>query len=290
MTTAPNNAAELPDVQESPETRGIAIDFVGVKSVAVPVFNGFGVTIGRLTVLTDLAADRRGVHMSRMVRPFFDLLAVSFRNVVGAHTLAGMLADIVAEQGALIGAAWVEFESLANIYAPESLKLGLAPYTCRYGVEILSEGYAREWFGVTVRGATLCPCSKEISDNGAHNQRAVVTADVARTPAPIRRAASNAEPEHPREFLEIRSRLLSACSIPLIPVLKRTDEKHVTELAYARPRFVEDVVREAITPIRALFPHAGRLSSRNEESIHDHDAYAEISWSDSEDRVPPVWS
>jgi GTP cyclohydrolase I len=122
---------------------------------------------------------------------------------------------------------------------------------------------------VRVPVKSLCPCSKAISERGAHNQRSLVDVEVRST-----------------EFIWIEDVVaaVEACgSAPLFALLKREDEKYVTELAYDNPKFVEDLVRDAVIAIRKL-PGVNwlRVSAENQESIHNHSAYAQIEWSDTE--------
>ncbi len=158
----------------------------------------------------------------------------------------------------------VAFDYFISKAAPASGAVGLMDYRCAFlGRDV--DGQQDLCLRVTVPVATLCPCSKEISDEGAHNQRSEVTVDL--------RSEGIVWIEEVIEWVE------SSASSPLYPVLKRVDEKYVTEHAYANPRFVEDLIREVILRARAdarvRWIHA---SARSFESIHNHNAFAEATW------------
>jgi GTP cyclohydrolase I len=158
----------------------------------------------------------------------------------------------------------VEFDYFVLKAAPVSKVAGLMDYRCAFIGED-SEGAQDLRLRVVVPVTLLCPCSKAISEAGAHNQRALVTVET--------RAEGFVWIE------EIISWVESSASCPVFPVLKRVDEKYVTELAYANPRFVEDMVREVMVLLRGDGRvRWARVEAHSFESIHNHNAFAEAMW------------
>jgi GTP cyclohydrolase I len=132
---------------------------------------------------------------------------------------------------------------------------------------VLIEGTARLATSLTSDITTLCPCSKAVSDYGAHNQRSRVTVEV----------SGVGENLYPTTIAELFAIIRSVGSAPVVPVIKRPDERHLTMQAFDRPAFVEDVVRELSAALRAR-QLSHRVQSVNVESIHSHDAVASLSW------------
>jgi GTP cyclohydrolase I len=254
-----DQSTTLTDVQSSHDDRNIAIDRVGVRNIAYPIrvldrANGFQHTIGNFTLTVDLPHHFKGTHMSRFLEALNE--HKSEVSVEGLTSLLKSLKDRLSAESAHLE---VHFPFFMTKRAPVTGKEGMMEYACGFVAE--SNGTEDFVILVTVPVTTLCPCSKEISDSGAHNQRGYVSVKV-RT----------------REFVWIEEivELIEACaSCDLYPVLKRPDEKFVTEKAYATPRFVEDMVRE----VALAFDRDGRFSTyeievENHESIHAHNAYA----------------
>lgn len=252
----------LKDVQSSPDERNIPIDRVGVRKVKYPIRvrtrdNGYQHTVGLFTLTVDLPQEFKGTHMSR----FLEVLAehnhdMSVENI--PHILA-RLRDRFRSDVAHLDVSFTYFREKA---APVTGRSGMMGYECSF--HATSSTKTDLQVEVVVPVTTLCPCSKEISSYGAHNQRGYVTVSV--------RMAKRVWLEELIDMVE------AAASAPLYPVLKRPDEKHVTELAYDNPRFVEDMVRE----VSLAFDADERILSyqveaENHESIHDHNAYACVS-------------
>jgi len=251
--------ATLPDIQKTPDERNIPIDKVGVRGVKFPIVvldraNERQHTIGNFTLTVDLPSHFKGTHMSR----FLEALNSHGREI-SVNSLPALLHEMSEKLHAEKAHVEVTFPFFMVKAAPVTGKEGMMEYTCGFNAEGNGE-FAIELF-VKVPVATLCPCSKEISAYGAHNQRGWVTARV-RGPRHI--------------WLEELIEMIEAsASCPLFPVLKRPDEKWVTETAYENPRFVEDLVRE----VALRFDADERICSyeievENEESIHAHNAYA----------------
>ncbi len=252
----PNN---LPDIQKTTDTRNISIDRVGVRGVKFPIQvldrkNERQHTIGNFTLTVDLPSEFKGTHMSR----FLEVLNEdgNFVSVKNLPNLLGKLRERLKAEKAHVD---VTFPFFMEKTAPVTGKTGMMEFECGFFSEINGDFNVTLYVKVPV--ATLCPCSKEISKYGAHNQRGWVTVKL--------QPNDHIWLEEVIEFIE------SSASCALFPVLKRPDEKWVTETAYENPRFVEDMVRE----VALKFDSDPRIQSyeievENEESIHAHNAYA----------------
>ncbi|MCH8980030.1 MAG: GTP cyclohydrolase I FolE2 [Armatimonadetes bacterium] len=249
----------LPDVQESADHRNIPIDKVGVRGVKFPIEvldrrDERQHTIGEFTLTVDLPSHFKGTHMSR----FLEALNEHGREI-SVNVLPKLLHSLTERLSAESAHIEVRFPFFMVKAAPVTGKEGMMEYQCGFDAECNGDFQVDMILRIPV--TTLCPCSKEISDRGAHNQRGWVTVRV--------RTNDHVWLEEIIETVE------GAASCALYPVLKRPDEKWVTERAYDNPRFVEDMVRE----IALAFDQDGRFDSyeievENEESIHAHNAYA----------------
>lgn len=249
----------LPDVQKTEDTRNIPIDKVGVRGVKFPIVvldceNERQHTIGSFTLTVDLPSKFKGTHMSR----FLEVLNSHGREI-SVHSLPAMLHEMTERLSAKQANIEVTFPFFMTKKAPVTGLEGMMEFTC--GFNAWGNGAFEVELFVKVPVATLCPCSKEISARGAHNQRGWVTSRV--------RTSDHVWLEELIEMIE------ASGSCALFPVLKRPDEKWVTETAYDNPRFVEDLVRE----VALRFDADARIVSyeievENEESIHSHNAYA----------------
>jgi len=258
--TEPNEAT-MQDIQKSHDTRNIPIDKVGVKDISYPIVvmdrkKKFQHTVARINMYVDLPHHFKGTHMSR----FIEILN-SYREEIALDKLEIMLADMKKKLGASTAHLEMEFPYFIEKKAPVSRARSLMEYTCSFAAT-LSEGFDFV-LGIRIPVTSLCPCSKELSDYGAHNQRSIISIKV--------RYSS---------FIWIED-LVSAVeecgSSPVYSLLKRVDEKHVTEQAYENPKFVEDIVREVTEKLLAE-PAITWFSveAENFESIHKHSAYAFI--------------
>jgi len=251
----------IKDVQAEPDYRRIDIDKVGVKEITYPVVvldrsNNTQHTIARVNMYVDLPHRFKGTHMSRFVE-----ILNEHRREMDIKNFPVILEKMKERFDATTAHLEIEFPYFIEKSAPVSGARGLMEYICRYSGR---HGKTRDIvIEVCVPVSTLCPCSKEISERGAHNQRGAVKVAV--------RSKGFVWIEQIVEAVE------KSVSSPVYSLLKRVDEKYVTEAAYDRAMFVEDVVREV-----AL--HLGRLDSitwfsveaENWESIHNHSAYAFI--------------
>jgi GTP cyclohydrolase I len=249
----------LVDIQNSVDKRNIAIDKVGVRGVKFPIVvldraNERQHTIGNFTLTVDLPHHFKGTHMSR----FLEVLNEN-KGEVSVQGIPRLLKGLKERLDAERAHVEVSFPFFMSKPAPVTGKSGMMQFDCAFKAE--SNGREDFVLEVVVPVTTLCPCSKEISDRGAHNQRGWVTARV--------RFSEMIWIEEVIEMIEARA------SCALYPVLKRPDEKWVTEHAYDNPRFVEDMVRE----VALAFDGDHRITwyeveVENEESIHAHNAYA----------------
>jgi GTP cyclohydrolase IB len=257
------NAPEplLPDVQSSADGREIAISRVGIRGLRYPLVvagaAGPVATVAEFDMAVALPADRKGTHMSR----FIELLQ-GRREAASLATLEGLLRQMARLLDAREGAVVMRFPYFVEKNAPASGMPGLMDYEVTL-LGTLDAGGARLRQRVVVPVTSLCPCSKEISRYGAHNQRSHVTIEI-----------EASEPLAIEEQIRIAE---DAASCELWSVLKRADEKHVTERAYENPKFVEDTVRDVAARLEAdARVVAYRVESENFESIHNHSAYARI--------------
>ena len=251
----------IPDVQNQPDERNIPIDKVGVKGLRYPISvkdrtRELQHTVGLFDLFVNLPHDFKGTHMSRFIEALNE-----FRGEISMEKFQQILEKIKNKLQARSAHMNVEFPYFMEKTAPITATPGLMSYTC------FMRGSLAERFdlivGVEVPVNTVCPCSKEISAYGAHNQRGVVRVQL----------------RFKRFFWieEIIEIIESSVSSEVYSLLKRPDEKFVTERAYDNPMFVEDVVRSALSRLREKdnFPWY-RIEAENFESIHNHSAYAMI--------------
>ncbi len=254
--------AEIPDVQGMADTREIAIDRVGIKALRHPIRvlgrdGEIKHTIATFDMTVRLAHDVKGTHMSRFVETL-----ESNDEALSAATFGALLKRMVERLEVTEGRIQIAFPYFIKKSAPVS------GVTSLLDVEVLLTG---EISGetttvitkVTVPVTSLCPCSKEISAYGAHNQRSHISISLrSNTPMMIEDIVRIAEDQ---------------ASAELYGILKRTDEKFVTERAYDNPKFVEDLVRDIAAALNAdARVDAYVIESENFESIHNHSAYAVI--------------
>ncbi len=265
---APSRAAGMPDVQASRDARRIAIDRVGVKEVTYPLRlrtpdGGEQTTVAKIDMYVALPEDRKGTHMSR----FLEVLTEHGLAALSPCSVPELTRRILTRLDAREAFFEARFTYFISKPAPVTGQRGLMDYevsfTCTARVDDDGEIHTDFVLGVAAPATSLCPCSKEISDYGAHNQRA-------RIAAKIRTVGS-------MWIEDLVSVLEGAASSPVYAVLKRPDEKYVTEKAYENPKFVEDIIRDLALSLDRLEQVVWyEISSENFESIHSHNAYAQI--------------
>ena len=248
------------DVQNEPDTRNIPLQKVGVRNLSHPITvldreRGTQNTLASVDLFASLPHNFKGTHMSRFVETF-----QTHAHDIQMPRFLMMVNDVRTRLDAERAFARVRFPYFVIKRAPVSGLSSPMSYDCSYhGWSDGSEG--RFYVAITAPVTTLCPCSKEISDRGAHNQRARCTVTVEC---------------HEFFWIEEIIALIESCgSAGLYTLLKRADEKHVTEHAYDHPVFVEDLVRAVCVQLdeRYAFPWYS-VEASTEESIHAHDAYA----------------
>ena len=258
----------LPDIQANADERGIEIDQVGVSNVRYPFSlplrgGGSFCTVASVSMMVSLPHHKKGTHMSRFMIALNEQHHHFKPDTV--HVVLEELLELLDAEEAFLD---MEFPIFLSRSAPVSGEEGMLDYNCVFRSMLSRDGQHDKMVGVKASVTSCCPCSREISSYGAHNQRSEVSIDVR-------------PPEGSfvwfEDLIDIAER---GASCQLYPILKRTDEKYVTERAYDNPKFVEDIVRDVATDLFELLSE-GRIawfyvSSNNHESIHNHDAFAKV--------------
>jgi GTP cyclohydrolase I len=250
------------DIQNRRDHRRVEINKVGVKEIRYPITvldkkHRVQHTVGTVNMFVNLPHHFKGTHMSR----FIEILN-EYRGTINIKAISTILDKMKEKMNAESAYLEVEFPYFIEKSAPVSKAKSLMGYTCQL-LASLTNGHHSLIVGVTVPVTTLCPCSKEISRRGAHNQRSLVSLRVTF-----------------RKFFWIEDLIRMVekeASAPVYSLLKRSDEKFVTEKAYQNPMFVEDIVRNVALRL-ASHPNITWFSveSENLESIHNHNAYARV--------------
>lgn len=275
------------DIQNEKDTREIPLQKVGVKGVKYPVTvldknHKKQTTTATVDLFVNLPHNFKGTHMSRFIEVFH-----KYHQDISMQHFLDMLEEIREKLDAEQAFGSITFPYFIEKKAPVSGSSGIMEYICSYEGESLPPGFKQKsvfttppspkgaagktdsplknpvqnfYITIEVPVTTLCPCSKAISEYGAHNQRGKVRVKVLYT-----------------DFFWIEDviEIIENCaSSPLYSVLKRQDEKQVTEHAYENPRFVEDVVREVYLGLKKMGFKWFSVEAENEESIHYHNAYA----------------
>jgi GTP cyclohydrolase I len=254
---------DIPDVQNGRDTRNISIDKVGIKNLQYPITvldrkNGYQHTVAAINMYVDLPHKNKGTHMSR----FVEILHL-FRPEVSLKRITDVLEQMKKHLNAASSHIEVTFPYFIEKNAPVSNSPGLMDYACSFRGSSDPEGKIDLVVEVTVPISSVCPCSKEISECGAHNQRGQVKVCT-----------------RFKKFIWIEDVIKlveESASCDVFSVLKRVDEKSVTERGFANPKFVEDVVRDIAVGLKADDNITWfSVSAENFESIHNHSAYAHI--------------
>jgi len=265
----PSASASIVDVQGSRDTRRLAIDKVGIKDIRHPmavVDRGGAVqhSVGQFSLYVDLPHDRRGTHMSRFVE-----ILNRHQEPLSLVTVRGLLDTIKTDLNSESAFLEVRFPYFVAKQAPVSGVSSLLDYD----VSLVGEGRGDSVevaIKVVVPVTSLCPCSKEISDYGAHNQRSHITL--------------TATIDNDLWIEDLIDLVENEASCQIYGLIKRPDEKFITEQAYDNPKFVEDLVRDIAARLNLDDRvRAYSVESENFESIHNHSAYAAI----RRDKTPP---
>lgn len=258
----------LKDTQSSKDTRGVDIQKVGIKHLELPLIiqrknESNQVVNAKVRVSVSLPKHYKGTHMSRFIEVLSewknkDLLGVDIK---------GCVAAIIKKLSAQSGELEFRFKYFITKKSPVTKRPSPMSYECSFEGQLSNPGKDNEEYkftlGVKVPVTTLCPCSKEISNCGAHNQRAIVSVKV-----------SYDETNH--IWIEDLVKMIEKCgSSEIYPLLKRPDEKFVTEHAYENPKFVEDVLRDVVLTLRDDERiNSFEVECEAFESIHNHSAWA----------------
>lgn len=257
------NRIALPDIQSRADARNLAIQKVGVRGVRHPVLiqgrRGAQPSVAVFDMYVGLAGDQKGTHMSR----FLEILH-AWSVPLSIVTMGDLIRATLTRLEATSGEISLAFPYFVKKSAPASGVESLLDHEVVLRAEQGDRGLVAS-LAVTTPVTSLCPCSKEISQYGAHNQRSHVSISVAVAPG------ASLTPE---DLIDVAE---ASASCALWGLLKRPDEKWVTERAYENPKFVEDMVRDAALSLDQD-PRVSRyeITSENFESIHNHSAYAVI--------------
>lgn len=254
----------MKDVQNILDHRGIAIQKVGVSDVHLPFLiktksGAFQSVLANSKLTVDLPQEYKGTHMSR----FIEVLSEWSQKPISSKEMGLILADMISRLDAKRASLDISFKYFIEKTAPVSGLKSLLDHDCLFSGSLNKNGHLEFILGLTVPFTSLCPCSKEISEYGAHNQRGLMKVKVKHQPG---------------KFIwieDLAALMEKQGSCPVYPLLKREDEKYVTEKAYDNPKFVEDVLRDLVLALRNLDGVVWfEVECENYESIHNHSAYA----------------
>ncbi len=259
---------DLPDHAAEADDRALPIDKVGIKRLRYPIqvrdkVGKLQSTVADVAMYVGLPADVKGTHMSR----FIEVLNAR-RGEVTLSNLPEILSEVQRRLEADDAYVDLNFPYFIEKAAPVSGARSLMEYSCGFRARKVGPRFEFTLL-VGVPITSLCPCSKAVSKYGAHNQRSEVTVEIQSS-----------------DFVwieDVVAAVEGCASAPLYALLKREDEKFVTEQAYENPRFVEDLVREILLAVRFESVTEATVRAENFESIHNHSAYAEISWSEEQE-------
>ena len=261
---------EMPDVQNQADSREIPLTKVGVKGLEYPIrvldkVKKVQHTVVKVDLFANLPHQFKGTHMSRFVEIFH-----RYREDLSMPRFLEMLSCIREDLEAESAFGSMAFPYFVEKKAPVSQLPGIVSCQCLYKGRVSDQGRVSGQgnhftVSVSVPVTTVCPCSRAISDRGAHNQRGIVTVELELGPF---------------FWLEdIITLVEDSASSPVYSLIKREDEKFITEKAYDNPKFVEDLVRDVYAKIKEMkqFPRFS-VEAENFESIHNHSAYAFAEW------------
>lgn len=256
----------MTDVQNRPDTRGIKIHRTGVTKLLLPFFISDAGNVQQVTAqirfTVALAENLRGTHMSRLTEILTEWLSVPLKISDVEKILFNALEKLSTDFAAIT----LAFKFFVKKFSPVSKKFSLSAVDCRWNGELKFGGRMKFSLGLSVPFTSLCPCSKEISGFGAHNQRSICRVTLHFDDADELDGVS----------MEKLVRLIETQgSAEIFPLLKREDEKFVTEAAYDNPKFVEDILRDVVIAVRRVENLTGfEVECENFESIHNHNAFA----------------
>jgi len=255
----------MPDVQGYKDSRQLDITRVGIKAIRSPVIvrdkNAAQHSVATFAMSVFLPQDLKGTHMSR----FTQLLNDYRQFEISANSVTEIQTEMLQRLNATAGTLTIKFPYFIEKHAPVSGKPGMLDYNITLEANTGSDGTTETKVKTDIPVTTLCPCSKEISEYGAHSQRSVISINAL------------LQPNSGFYWEDVITSAEQQASAQLYSQLKRADEKFVTEHAYDNPRFVEDLIREVATTLNANRSiHSYELEVENFESIHNHSAWAQI--------------
>jgi GTP cyclohydrolase I len=262
----------LPDVQNHEDKRGIELDKVGITNLYYPLkirdkAKGLQHITAKMDILVGLHSRQRGAHFSHLISALNKYKTRTF----GMDSFVRLLREVRKGQdgeGIPFDSAYINisFRYFIEKTAPESKLKSLVGYDCGFEISLNKPGYKCVIVNVPV--STVCPCSKEISQEGAHNQRGIVTIKV-------KQKLNDKRIVWIEDLTTIAEQ---SASSDVYTLLRRVDEKSITEKMFSHPAFVEDVVRNAVIGLKKRVKNIEYfVKCENSESIHPHDAYAEVS-------------
>lgn len=254
----------MEDVQSGIDQRGIAIQKVGINDVYLPFSiktkdGVFQPVLAKIKFTVDLPMEYKGTHMSR----FIEILSEWSQKPVDNAEMEQMLDEALERLDATSAHLKIEFKYFINKFAPVSHRKSVLDLDCTFIATKKMDGNFDFTLGVIVPMTSLCPCSKEISKYGAHNQRGLMRVKIKSL-------------DNQTFYIEDLAQLMEEqASCAIYPLLKREDEKFVTEKAYENPKFVEDILRDLVIALRNINVITWfHIECENYESIHNHSAYA----------------
>ena len=266
--TKPTTKNEMTDLQSTHKDFLFEIEEVGIKNLVYPVLVDQYQTAGTFSFSTSLTKDEKGINMSRIIesveKHYDNGIELEF------NTLYQVLRTLQTNMKQNAAGVDVSGKWFFDRYSPTTNIKAVGNADVTYGLAIDGDKVTRKELTIEATVTTLCPCSKEISEYSAHNQRGV---DTVKT---YINKDQNIVDDYKNKILDAME--ANASSI-LYPILKRPDEKRVTERAYENPRFVEDLIRLiAADLVEFDWLDGFDIECRNEESIHQHDAFAKLKY------------
>ena len=256
----------MTDVQNQPDERGIKIQKTGVAGVTLPFFISDGGKVqqvaAKIRFTVALAENLRGTHMSRLMEILTDWTSRSIK----IADMEKILFDALEKLSTDFATITLAFKFFTEKFSPVSAKASFSAVDCEFCGELERGGRMKFTLGLNVPFASLCPCSREISDFGAHNQRSLCR---------VKLTFADADKLDAVNIARLVRLIEAQGSAEVYPLLKREDEKFVTEAAYRNPKFVEDILRDVVTALRGVKNLAAfAVECENFESIHNHNAFA----------------
>lgn len=254
-----NEVEKLADIQEEQETRKIYLRQVGIREIVVPViYSQCGVnstSVANMKVAVDLECNKRAIHMSRLIESVSE-----WGGIINETSIHNFLKQIMDRLYAYNAYVEIDFTYFTLKEAPISKKKARMNYRCKIKGNLKKRQTTQFEIEIKVPITSVCPCSKAISEFGAHNQRGIVSVIL-----------RNAKIEVIPDIIE---RVEKSASCQLYSLLKRADEKYVTEYAYKNAKFVEDIARDVTLCLKEDGSYSNFIVDvENYESIHNHNAY-----------------